>query len=351
MSHLVLWLCALLCKETAIALPIVCLAHLLLMERRPWRSLFAPWLLAGWAALAGLAFWAWRGRKAFPPAWQALVAFLVLLGPVSNLVPLAHPVAERYLTLPLTALCWLSAEALARVPWRPLRATVLAAALPACIFLSWQRSGEWRSDWTLWSAEVARNPSSARANGGVGNELIRRERFAEALPYEKRAAELAPNEPRDAANLGGAYMLLRRTEEARAELQRAIRLDPQYALAHALLADLLAGEGNREQALAECREALRWGQGEVSTHSNVGVAYLQLGEFDRALDEFRLVLAAHPNSVHDLLNVELALEGKRDTTGATEILLRVLRLDPANVEAKARLRQMPPSPAQPGAER
>ena len=49
MSHLVLWLCALLCKETAIALPIVCLAHLLLMERRPWRSLFAPWLLAGWA--------------------------------------------------------------------------------------------------------------------------------------------------------------------------------------------------------------------------------------------------------------------------------------------------------------
>ena len=53
-AHLLAWLAALLCKETALVLPLVYAGHLVLIERRPLRSLAAPWLLAGWGGVLAL---------------------------------------------------------------------------------------------------------------------------------------------------------------------------------------------------------------------------------------------------------------------------------------------------------
>jgi len=53
-GHLLAWLAALLCKEAALVLPLVYAGHLILVERRPWRSVAAPWLVAGWAAVLAI---------------------------------------------------------------------------------------------------------------------------------------------------------------------------------------------------------------------------------------------------------------------------------------------------------
>src|SRR5262249_42425484 len=71
MAHPIAWLAALLSKEAALVLPLVMAGHLLLVERRPWRRLLAPWVLGGWAG--AIAIYA-GARAAVLPAGSELGA-------------------------------------------------------------------------------------------------------------------------------------------------------------------------------------------------------------------------------------------------------------------------------------
>jgi len=53
-GHLLAWLAALLCKEAALVLPLAYAGHLVVVERRPLRSIAEPWLLAGWAGVLAI---------------------------------------------------------------------------------------------------------------------------------------------------------------------------------------------------------------------------------------------------------------------------------------------------------
>ena len=171
---------------------------------QPWGPvLLASAIVAGYLGLGALVF-----RRGERVAALGLGWFLLALLPVSNLLPMPIPAAERFLYLPLCGIAIAAAVArrpLRRAASRPRGAPAggggAGAALAALAVVLNLRHGDWRDDQPLWQATVAVNPRSCGAQSAVGRE-----------PALTRDAERRPGDP---ARLGrprgaGAQPLQRR---------------------------------------------------------------------------------------------------------------------------------------------
>ncbi|HVU50276.1 MAG TPA: hypothetical protein VHL80_06300 [Polyangia bacterium] len=216
--------------------------------------------LAVLAFVAAIAVAARRGQGgvAFGLVW-----FAVALGPVSNLIPVPIPAAERFLTLPLAGVALAAASAAAALSerllparWRALRAGGVAVLAAFAVVVN-ARHGAWRDDATLWSDTVAVNPRACGAQSAVGGTLLTRgiEQhdpwiLRDAAAHQELALRLCSDEsdPARAAmihtRLGAARAMLGDVSGARLALARALELEPRYALAVVWLgyADYLAGD-------------------------------------------------------------------------------------------------------------
>jgi len=205
-----------------------------------------------------------RGRKntVFALSW-ILVFFL----PVSNLVPLTNPFAERYLYLPLMGFALLAGVGYGRISSiekkSPVRlwiyVGILLILVPAA--LSNRRNLVWSTDETLWSSTLRREPGSVRALNGVAVSQIRRGEYQEAEDLLNKAAAISPDDYEILNNLGLLYLFTGREEKARDRWKRALQLRPGYAAAHYNLARLyFYGEGEgREKALFHLKRAMDLG--------------------------------------------------------------------------------------------
>ena len=283
--------------------------------------------------LAGMGVLCFRKRRSLPAAWEAFVAFFLFLGPVSNLIRLDYPMAERYLTLPLVALCYVLAHALARGLAPSPRRTVLAILVVAWTLVSWQRCTEWRSKRTLWEAEVRRGTKSAKAHANLGSALLAEQDFAEAEKVLREGVRLQPAHADSLYNLGAAEKALGRNEEAEAHLRKAIEVQPDYAMAHATLANLLAMLGRREPAAEECALALRYGTFDAQVQNNVGVTRMLLGDPSEAEKMFRASARMDPSQPQAFVDLGRVLAGKNQYDEAVALYRRALGMRPDVPEA------------------
>jgi hypothetical protein len=202
--------------------------------------------------------------------------FLLTLLPVSNLLPIPIPAAERFLYLPLCGIALAAAAAAARFADRhPAPAARRGAAavgigvLAALAVVVNLRHGDWHDDHRLWLATVAANPRSCGAQSAVGGGLLSRG-MATGDPALLRASvareELAlslcsdDSDPFRAAfaytRLGAARALLDDRAGARLALQRATILHPRYALPFAWLGYLAYQEGDPAVAAMLLKKAI-----------------------------------------------------------------------------------------------
>jgi membrane associated rhomboid family serine protease/Flp pilus assembly protein TadD len=136
---------------------------------------------------------------------------------------------------------------------------------------------------------VAARPRDVRGHILLGAALQQAQRFDEATAEYERGLALDPNNPYLQVNLAGVYAYQKKTDkalelfkkamprvepdastsylfatalkdagrltEAESNLRRAIQLDPKYADAHRLLAEILTSEGKKNEAATEIERA------------------------------------------------------------------------------------------------
>ena len=153
-----------------------------------WQALLGTGALA-----AGLALGWWRrgtalGRRAL----FGLGSFLVLLLPVSNLIPVYFQWQDRYLCLPLLGLAFLAGALLEAA--RASKAVLMlgGAAVLALAARTVQYEGAWRDDTALWENAVGAQPRAFYAWIKLGE--IRRDAadLEGALRAYRRAIEINP---------------------------------------------------------------------------------------------------------------------------------------------------------------
>jgi tetratricopeptide (TPR) repeat protein len=163
------------------------------------------------------------------------------------------------------------------------------------------------------AAAVALRPGYGEAYFSTGS--VRRGLLDDqgALEAFERAAGLLPDDPAAHAALGAAYLRARRTGEAIARLQHAVRLKPadrsaRYDLCRALRV------ANRLDEARECSRALSEriqaesadADIEAAAENNRGVELEASGRLTDALDRYRAAVALNPFNTVFRRNVALA---------------------------------------------
>jgi tetratricopeptide (TPR) repeat protein len=247
----------------------------------------------------------WFKRELWSRAWffafaYFMAALLPALGLIDNFIFSFSLVFDHLQYLASMGPLALAGAGLARfsdivIPKRPLLQSGLCAGL--LLFLgmaSWQRTGVYESQETLWTDTLAKNP-----NCWVGQY-----------------------------NLGIVFLQKGQVDKALEDFQSAVEINPNYLEAHSNLGLALLQEGQMDEAVAHFKKASEIAPNSLTTHYNLGVALLKNGELDEAVAQYRKALEINPNSLETHYNLGLFFFKKRQLDEAITQFLEVLRLKP-----------------------
>ena len=217
----------------------------------PVSTLLSVMLLA---ALAAFAIREAHRRRVlfFGVAW-----FLLQLLLESSLVPL-RMIFEHRTYLPMVGVALLVSWGLfTLLRARRVAAVVVAAALVAALSTATRvRNETWSDSRLLWADVAAKSPGDWLARMQMGSVLARAGRYEEALAEIDEAIRIEPDSSRPRDLRGAVLLALKRPEEALASQLEAARLDPRDARARANAARVLEELGRFDEAAAQLEESI-----------------------------------------------------------------------------------------------
>jgi protein O-GlcNAc transferase len=111
----------------------------------------------------------------------------------------------------------------------------------------------------------------------------------------RAAVGRAPNHAEARSTLGSALLVAGNVDEAMSECREAIRLKPALAEAHLVLGMTLVTPSQLEPAIVEYREAIRLKPNLALAHCHLGLALKSQGKFAEAVAEYRAALRLQPD--------------------------------------------------------
>jgi tetratricopeptide (TPR) repeat protein len=240
-----------------------------------------------------VAFRSKRWWIAFLVAW-----FFILLAPSSSVLPIQTEIAaERRVYLASAALVVAIVIAAGYALRSRRREFLGAAAVVALVFLglTMRRSALYANPEALWRDAIAKAPANPRAYDNLASVIYQKDRarIGEADSLWNRALAIDSTYMTAWSNLAQIRLDKGRTADARALLERAVRINPDYVDATRRLGALLATQG--DSASVPYLERMV-NSGEVTDESLVALAqaYLNANRPDDAMGALRRALTINP---------------------------------------------------------
>ena len=167
------------------------------------------------------------------------------------------------------------------------------------------------------------------------------EKPAEAIAEYRTAIRIRPDYAIAHHNLGNVLAFQGNLEEAVAEYRTAIRIKPDLAEAHSTLADTLVQQGKLEEGVTEYRAAIRlkpeFADQFAEQPTRLAFNLTDRGKFEQAILAFRAAVQLKPTDIerHFRLAGALRRQGKREE--AVAALGAAVRLKPDDVRAHGEL--------------
>ncbi len=371
--------CALLCKETAIVLPLLLLAHDIALRpggRGPWAR------RRGYLALA-VAFAIYLPMRV-AALWSTLV-------PVPKLQPLSDyqlainvlPLLRDYVLLlmaPIRLSFWHAFEPISSVGSAPgIQGLAVVVFLAAAFVLAWKRSR--RSfvalTWVLvpllpafWIAALPMKPFAERylylpsvgfsllagiaidsralrhrrlVTLGVASVLllyglvtVRRNRVWESpLTLFADTVAKAPDAEIPRYDLAIALSNTGRVDEAIGHYRILVERFPEHAKAQSGLGAALLLEGKTDEAIARLRRAIELEPTSLESYNDLAVALKKLGRREESLALYRRALEIDPDFADAHFNLASGLSGMGEHAGAIVHYREAVRLRPGDAYYRA----------------
>ena len=185
---------------------------------------------------------------------------------------------------------------------------------------AWQRTQVLHDEESLWRDNLAKNPDAWQAHARLGQHFFRQEKYSDAIEHLRRAVELKPELPEDHNLLGLAYCRAEQFDQGIGEYREALRLKEaklstgqtaSVATIRTNLANALTIVGNNlsngareipaeamrryEEAIAQYEKALELEPNQPGIHRNLGILLARLGRYDEAKAHLRTTLQIVPN--------------------------------------------------------
>jgi superkiller protein 3 len=175
------------------------------------------------------------------------------------------------------------------------------------------------------------------AYNGLGAILQSRGRIDEAIAQYQKAIAIDPRYAEARFNLALALYARERVDEAIAQLQQAVEIQPDFAEAQGGLGAALVRRGRLDEAIAHYRKALEIDPDSAIAHANLGNVFLNQGRPDKALEHFRKIVELSPESAGARNNLGVALAALGRFDHALAQFRKALQLQPDCVEARKNL--------------
>jgi tetratricopeptide (TPR) repeat protein len=166
-----------------------------------------------------------------------------------------------------------------------------------------------------------------------GRRLLEAGKIAEAELVLDRAAELAPSDSVILTLDGRVKGRLGEYASAVSLLERVTKLTPQSAPSHVDFAIALADSGDLESAVAETGTAISLAPHLAIAHLNRARILSDMKKDREARDEFAVAVRVAPGNPDSYFYWSLAERAQGDFTKETELLRKVVKLQPDNVKA------------------
>lgn len=243
----------------------------------------------------------------------AIFWFFLALLPESSLVPLADPIYEHRLYLPMVGLGIFAADALyylcrCKKAW--IAAVILSAAVCTYSILTYQRNRVWKNEIVLWSDAVNKSPGKARPYNNRGLAYLDRREYDKAIADFSRSIEVKPDYADGYYNRGLAYQNKGESGRAISDYNKAIAINPRYLKAHINRGQLFSANRERERALSDFKRAIEIAPFDAAGYFNLAYLYLSLGKKEEAAAVYEKLLEVDPTNAQARYNLE-AIRGIR----------------------------------------
>jgi tetratricopeptide (TPR) repeat protein len=231
--------------------------------------------------------------------------FIITLLPVSNLIEIANPVAERYLYLPTVGFCMAFSILLVNIPQKNSRLRIdKSKVIGVCVILllalyaviSIDRNRDWKNSYNLWSQTLRHVPNSPGVHSNLGRAYFEKGLRKEAVNEFKKAIKIDPQAYKAHYNLGFAYEQEGLFPEAIQAYERTIHINPKYANAHFNLGNIHARNGQLAEAAQAYRSVLAIDPKDTNARNNLGVIYARQGKLDQAISQWERILEIEPEN-------------------------------------------------------
>jgi len=284
-------------------------------------------------------------RRRAPLVSFGLAWFVLAFSPVSNLVPIANPMADRYLYLPSAGLILALAAICRTTRLHALRIVTLLMILAVPLaLLTTERNSLWArsSSEPVWrkSLEVSPDATGIRATltgfysgRSLTQQANRQRKKVEALFTKLLKSTDAAGHAVLLYNLGVGAMQSGEHENARTYFERAIALGTDFPRAVHNLSILDMRTGNYDNAEKLLLGLLKTHPGFVDAHVTLGDLYRTQGEFRAAISAYRQAYALQPKTSGILKALGTAQKEAGDKHDALKTFDELVRLYPKDEEA------------------
>ena len=188
---------------------------------------------------------------------------------------------------------------------------------------------------TSYKKAIAIKPDYAEAHSNLGNALKELGRLEDAETSYKKAIAIKPDLAEAHSNLGNTLKELGRLEDSETSHEKAITIKPDYAEAHSNLGNTLKELGRLEDAERSYKKAIAIKPDFAEAYSNLGVTLQELGRLEDSEISYKNAIAIKPDYAEALSNLSLTLLFLDKLNEATQVLLKIIEIDPEGYGLKA----------------
>jgi protein O-mannosyl-transferase len=248
------------------------------------------------AGLIVLAVYLFKKNKALS---YGLLWFFLTLSIESSIIPIADPMYEHRMYLPMLGLglFLISSIFILLNKLKPLNIFLFLSVLILTLCItSHYRNEVWKNGITLWSDVIKKAPYNARAWSNKGTALSYLKKYEEALKYYDEAIRLKPDYPEAWFKKGKALDDLRKYEEAIKCYDEAIKQKPDKYEAITNKGLALANLNKFQEAIFYYDEAIKIEPGDIKAWNNKGGALFSLRNYEEASKCFDEAIKLNPEN-------------------------------------------------------
>lgn len=236
----------------------------------------------------------------------AIFWFFLTLLPESSIIPMADPIYEHRLYLPLVG-CSIFTVAglyyLFRNKCFKIVITILTMIVAACSVLTYERNRVWENEIVLWSDTINKSPGKVRPYNNRGLAYFDQGEYDKAISDFSRAIELKRDYADGYYNRGLAYQKKGEYSKAAADYTEAIIISPKYLKAYINRGQVYSVSKEHEKAILDFRRAIEAAPLETAGYFNLAYLYLTLGKKEEAATVYNKILEIDPNDAEARLNL------------------------------------------------